>query len=84
MNTIATDLPGIIFEVKRMFYEHSGEFPDTIYLPVGLYYQLVFTLRETYDFKELHLDSWEGMEIVLMWQDSYQFSVNKRKETRNA
>ena len=75
------DLPTAIYETKRAVYEASGIEPDTIDLPLKLYYELVFTLRELYDFRELNLDSWEGLKINLLWQNSDQFIIRKESNT---
>ncbi len=72
------DLPHLIYLTKQAVFETSGEYPDILDLPLKLYYELVFTLRELYGFEELYLDSWEGMEINLLWQNSNEFLVRKK------
>jgi len=71
------DLPTLIYEAKQAVFEACGSYPTILDLPFNLYYQLVYTLRELYDFKELNLDSWEGMKINLSWQYSDSFFVRQ-------
>lgn len=75
---LSADLPHLIYLTKQAVFKASGEYPDIIDLPVKLYYELVFTLNDLYDFKEVHLEFWEGMKINLLWQNSDEFIVRKK------
>lgn len=72
---MSKDLLTLIYEAKNAVEKATGQRPNAIDLPLKLYYQLVFTLRERFGYKKLYLDEWEGMKINIFWQDSNTFLV---------
>ena len=74
---MSEDLPTLIYEVKDAVYNATGQPPNVLDLPLKLYYQLVFTLRERFGYKELYLDEWDGMKINILWQNADTFIVRR-------